>query len=153
MTDRTSRRSTDGPEPIRLPVPGHVGVLFGLSAGAYAISLAAVAGMQSTDEARIRAERAPTVAAIEELQQGHDALRTRLDDARWAYESAAAAYAAVGGRFAGLEAELAALAANVSEIQGTAASLPDSVPLPKVTTSVKVVSTTTTHATTGASGG
>lgn len=136
----------------RLPVPAHVGVLFGLSAGAYAITLAAVAGFQSTDEARMAAERAPTVAAIGQLQAGHDDLKARLDAARAAYEAAAGAYAIVGGRFEALEGDLATLAATVGEIQGAAAALPDSVKLPKITTSVRSVSTPTTHSTTGASG-
>jgi hypothetical protein len=136
----------------RLPVPAHVGVLVGLSAGAYALTLAAVAGIQSTTEARHAAERAPTVAAIHALAAGHDALSARLAAARGAYDAAVGTYAAVGSRFASLEADLAALAATVSEIDGAAAALPDSVPLPKVTTSVRQVSTPASHTTTGASG-
>lgn len=133
--------------------PAHIAVFLGLSTGAYALTLAAVTGLQSAAEAATRAERAPTLAAIEAMTAGHDRLTARLDDARAAYEAAAGAYAGAGIAVADLEVRLNALATAVSEVSGTAASLPTGVRLPPVTRSVTRVAAPTTQATTGASGG
>ncbi|HEX5589283.1 MAG TPA: hypothetical protein VFX65_03205, partial [Candidatus Limnocylindrales bacterium] len=79
-----------------ISVPLHVGVLLGLSTGAYALTLAAVTGVQSAADAAARSERAPTVAAIEAMAAEHDRLASRLEAARTAYESAAGTYGAAG---------------------------------------------------------
>lgn len=136
-----------------LSVPAHVGVLVGLSAGAYALTLAAVAGLQSSAEMAARAEQAPSVAAIEAMVGAHDALQVQLDRARAAYETAAGAYGSVGPEVAGLEARIADLSAAVADVSGTAASLPSSVKLPRVSRSVAVAPAPATQATTRASGG
>jgi len=143
---------TDGRRPS-LVIPAHLGVILGLSTGAYALTLAAVTGLQASAEATARTERAPTVAAIEDLVAGHDRLGARLDAARAAYESAAGTYADAGIEVADLEARLAELAAAVTQVSGTAASLPTGVKLPPVTRTVTTVSAPTTQATSGASGG
>ncbi|MCI0583597.1 MAG: hypothetical protein L0227_12045 [Chloroflexi bacterium] len=144
---------TDGRQRPSLVIPAHLGVILGLSTGAYALTLAAVTGLQASAEATARAERAPTVAAIEDLAAGHDRLGARLDAARTAYESAAGTYADAGIEVAELEARLAELAAAVTEVSGTAASLPTGVKLPPVTRTVTTISAPTTQATSGASGG
>lgn len=142
-------------DPSRPPatIPAHLGIILGLSTGAYALALAAVTGLQSTTEAATRLERAPTIAAIGELTAGHDRLTARLDAARAAYEAAAGAYAGAGLQVADLEARLNELAAAVTEVSGTAASLPSGVKLPPVSRTVSAISAPAVQATTGASGG
>ena len=83
----------------------------------------------------------------------HDTLQERLDQARAAYETTAGAYGGAGLEVASLEARLAELAATVTEVSGTASSLPSSVKLPRVSGSVATVRAPVTQATTGASGG
>jgi threonine dehydrogenase-like Zn-dependent dehydrogenase len=138
---------------IGLSVPAHIGVLVGLSTGAYALTLAAVTAFQSSAETASRAERAPTIAAVGEMAAAHDGLQERLDQARAAYEAAAGAYSSAGLEVAGLEAKLAELAAAVTEVSGTASSLPSSVRLPRVAGTVTTVKAPVTQATTSASGG
>lgn len=134
-------------------LPAHIGVFLGLSTGAYALTLAAVTGFQSSTEATARAERAPTIAAVDAIAAVHNSLYQRLDQARAAYEATAGAYSSAGLEVASLEARLADLAAAVSEVNGTASSLPSSVKLPRVTGSVAAAKAPATQATTGASGG
>jgi hypothetical protein len=50
------------------------------------------------------------------------------------------------------EEELQALAARVAKVSGTAADLPNSISVPRLTRSTKIVTRTVVHATTGASG-
>ena len=57
--------------------PIHLAVLVGVSAGAYAISLAGVTALQSTTDARIAAERAPADHAVDVMAVGHDRLSRR----------------------------------------------------------------------------
>jgi hypothetical protein len=135
-------------------VPAHVGVLVGLSTGAYALTLAGITGLQSSAEEVTRAARAPLVAAVGEMTTQHDGLQARLDRARVAYEAAAGAYSDAGLAVASLEARIADLAAAVAEVSGTASSLPSGVRLPTVSRSVAgVAAPPPTQATTGASGG
>jgi len=136
-----------------ISIPAHLGVILGLSAGAYALTLAAVTGLQSSAESATRLERAPTIAAIDAMAAGHDRLTARLDTARAAYEAAAGAYGDAGLQVADLESRLNALAAAVSEVSGTASSLPSGVRLPPVARSVTTAAAPASQATTGASGG
>jgi hypothetical protein len=137
-----------------ISVPAHLGVILGLSTGAYALTLAAVTGLQSSAEAATRMERAPTIAAIDAMAAGHDRLTARLEAARAVYEAAAGMYGNAGLQIADLDARLSALAAAVSEVSGTASSLPSGVKLPPVSRSVVTVAAAPpTQATTGASGG
>ena len=134
-------------------VPAHVGVLLGLSTGAYALSLAFVSGQQASSEALIAAQRAPALATIDAVDRGHTRLEADLKAARTAYEAAAATYAATGSGFQDLEARLADLADAVAKVNGTAASMPTSVRLPSVSRSVAAAPAPAVHATTRASGG
>jgi hypothetical protein len=144
-------RTTLGLRSIRLPA--HLGVLMGLSAGAYALCLAAVTGLQSLTESELAADRAPALETIRTVQQDHDRLEERLVAARSAYTAAAEAYRASGTGFAAMEARLSELSTLMTEINGTAAALPSSVKLPSVKKSVSGGSAPAVHATTTASGG
>lgn len=146
-----SPQTISGLRSIRLPA--HVGVLMGLSAGAYALCLAAVTGLQSLSESQLAADRAPALETIRTVQQDHDRLEQRLASARAAYTAAAEAYRASGTGFAAMEARLNELATLMTEINGATAALPTSVKLPSVNKSVSGGSAPAVHATTTASGG
>jgi hypothetical protein len=134
-----------------LRVPAHVGVLLGASTAAYAVTLAAITGLQATSEAELAAERAPAVAGVQNLGARNQDLGNALAAAGQRYDSLAREYAAAGGQLSSLEAALADLASSVQAIDGVSRSLPASVPLPKVTR-VTVSGAPATSSTTGASG-
>ncbi len=113
-----------------LSIPAHVGVILGLSTGAYALAVAGVTGLQSSTEAAISAERAPTIAKIEAMSIAHDRVDAQLGRARAAWEAAAGSYSAAGLEVADLETQLSALYATVSDVRATAAALPTKVRLP-----------------------
>jgi len=138
---------------LAIAAPAHLGVILGLSTGAYALTVAAVTGLQAGTEATARAERAPTIAAVDAMTMDHDRLAARLEVSRAAYEAAAGAYSTAGLQVADLEARLNALAAAVNDVSGTAATLPSGVKLPPVSRSVAAGPAPATQATTGASGG
>lgn len=133
-------------------LPAHVGVMLGLSAGAYAVALAGVSANQSAADAGRMAERAPIAAGLATLSASHDRLDAALAAARERYTAAAAEYANLAPGIAGLESDIARLSGLVTEIEGTAAALPAGAPMPSVRTSVAKVAPPPVHASTGASG-
>lgn len=133
--------------------PLHVGVFLGLSAGAYAISLAAVTAFQAQSEVAVAADRAPTTQAIAELAAQHDSLESKTRSAGRTYDRATDAYDRVGRTLVDVESQLASLAAVVGAVDGAAKALPDRVALPRINRAVTTVSRPTVHATTAASGG
>lgn len=135
-----------------LRLPAHLGVFMGLSAGAYALSLAGITALQSSSEAALAADRAPALAVIEAAQRDHGALEARIQSARQAYEAAAAAYAATGAGFADMEARLKDLATAMTQLNGSAATLPSGVKLPSVSRSAGAAAAPAVQATTTASG-
>lgn len=132
--------------------PHHVAVFLGLSAGAYALSLAAVTALQARSEAAVAADRAPTARAIDMLAAQHDSLEADARRAGLTYGQAAGAYDRVGQAMADVEAQLAGLATIVADVDGAARALPDHVALPRISRTVSTVRPTV-HATTAASGG
>jgi hypothetical protein len=137
-----------------LTTPARAAMLVGASAAVYAVSLAAVSGLQSsTDAARI-ARSEPWLEQVAEARAANDELEAALLDASTEAQALGAAYEAAGEGIVAYEARLDALAALVAEVEGTAASLPSRIGLPKVT--VRGTTRTTRPATTstsGASGG
>ncbi len=133
--------------------PIHLAVLVGVSASAYAISLAGVAALQSATDARVAADRAPAGQAADVLASGHDQLETSLGEATRAYADAADRYARLGTRLVDMEASLEDLGTRVEKVSGAAKALPGRVSLPTISTTTRVVTRTkVVHATTGASG-
>lgn len=137
--------------------PVHLAVLIGVSASAYAISLAGVTALQSATDTRIAAERAPAGHAADVLARDHDELEASLDEATQAYMRAADGYAGLGPRMVDMETSLATLGKRVAKVTGAANALPGRVrvSLPTISTSTRVVTRTQTkvvHAKTGASG-
>jgi hypothetical protein len=133
--------------------PVHLAVLVGMSASAYAASLAGVTALQSATDARVAADRAPASHAADVLATGHDRLETSLDRVNRAYTQAATRYAALGTRLVDMEASLDALGTRVKKVTGAANALPGHVNLPTIRSTTRVVTRTkVVHATTGASG-
>jgi hypothetical protein len=133
--------------------PLHLAVYLGLSAGAYAVGLAAVTTLQVQAEAAMRTDREPTAQAIATLAQSNDRLEARARIIGRAYDQATGAYDRVGQALADVEAQLAGLAGVVGDVNGAALALPDRVALPRVTRAVAPISRPVVHATTAASGG
>ncbi len=133
--------------------PLHLGVFIGLSAGAYALSLAAVTALQAQSEARVAADRAPTEQAIADLATRNDRLEAAAAGAGRTYERATNTYDLASRTLADLETRLAGLAQVVGAVEGASRSLPDHVALPRVIRTVSSVRPPSVHATTAASGG
>lgn len=133
--------------------PYHLGVFLGLSAGAYAVSLAGVTFLQSASERAIVAEQAPVASAAAVLASGHDAMQSRLDAGRSAYDAAGAGYKRVADELSAFEQQLDRLDATVASVAGTANQLPTRVALPSVPrAATPVAAAPKVVATTGASG-
>jgi methyl-accepting chemotaxis protein len=133
--------------------PLHVGVFVGLSAGAYALSLAGVTALQARSEAAIAADRVPTADAISQLAAQNDSLEANARRAGLTFDRAAGAYDRVGQAMADVEGRLGELAKTVQAVEGASRALPDRVALPQVNRTVTTIKSPTVHATTSASGG
>jgi hypothetical protein len=135
-------------------------MLLCLSAAAYAVSLAAIAGQQSDADAALAVARRPAIDQVAAAAARADILEARLGAAEAGVRDLAAAYGGVGSDVDTLAARLDRLAALVTEVEGSAAALPARIHLPTVSVrSVPVAGggTTTraprTHGRSGASGG
>ena len=133
--------------------PLHIGVFLGLSAGAYALSLAGVTALQAQAEAATAADRNPTAQALAGLAAQHDSLEADALRASRAYERATSAYDRVSQAQADAEIQLGQLATIVKAVDGAARALPSRVALPAVTRTVTRSRPAIVHATTAASGG
>jgi len=132
--------------------PVHLAVIVGLSAGAYAVSLAGVTSLQSASERVLVANSDPAAEVLDLLQEHHDRLDARLAAAGASYDQAAAAYQEVTDGLGALETRLGALAKGVSRVQSGAAWAPSTWSAPSVSSRSARSSGSTAHATTCASG-
>ncbi len=105
----------------RLPI--HVAVTVGVTATLYAVSLAAVTGLQHAGDARLAAERAPASAAVEALQGANDALDADLAVLSAGFSGASDAYRAIADRIGAHESALVSLGKRVAAVEGSASSL------------------------------
>ncbi len=133
-------------------VPTHLAILVGVSAGAYAVSLAGVTALQAGTDARLQAQRAPSQQAAESAAAEHDDLEAVLEAAVRRYDALAERYARVGGSLEGMEGALDTLANRAAALSESAASLPTRFSLPTVRSAPRVIAAPKTQATTGASG-
>jgi hypothetical protein len=131
----------------------HLGVFLGLSAGAYALSLAGVTALQARSEAAVAANLGPRADAISRLAAQNDALDADARRAGSIFDDARIAYDEVRETLADVEARLGTLATSVQAVDGAARVLPDRMPLPRVSRTVPSLQAPTVHATTAASGG
>lgn len=134
-------------------LPSHVWLMLGASTAGYALVLAAVAGLQSRNEADLIAARQPAAQGVANLAAGHDDLQAQLDAARAAYGATVDSYVTAGGTLDALHEQVAQLAGLVAEIDGVSRALPTTVKLPAVRRTVSFVRAPSTSGTTGASGG
>jgi len=137
--------------------PYHVGVLIGLSTGAYALSLAAVTTLQVASDQVVIAEREPMQDAIGLLAEHHALLEARLEAARHGYQEASGGYDDLADRLLAVHERIERLGKAVITIEDSTIALPGSLDLPKVRriTAAQVTSAPPAppiHATTGASG-
>jgi hypothetical protein len=134
--------------------PVHLAMLVGLSASAYAGSLAVVTMLQSTTDAALAAERAPIREIADAITAGHDDLETTVAGAARRYGQVTDRYGALLPELGQAEQSLDSLAKTTSSVTDSALTLPSHVSLPAVPTVARIVrvAAPTTHATTGASG-
>lgn len=132
--------------------PYHVGVFLGLSAAAYAVSLAGVTALQSSSEQALAAAQAPSIAALQAVTAGHDDLERQLAAGGAAYEAAAGGYQRASDSLGSLEQELEGLSASVGKVTGVASALPNRVALPSLPKMAPIAAAPAVHATTTASG-
>ena len=123
-----------------LTTPARAGMLVGASAAIYAVSLAGVSAFQATADADLTAQHQPYVDAVAAARSANDRLEAAVRQADLDTRSLVAAYTAAGNDVAAYQQRLDDLAALVAEVQGTAASLPNRISLPKVTVRTTVVS-------------
>jgi hypothetical protein len=112
--------------------PLHLVVVVGLSAAAYAATLAGVTALQATSDRELVAANAPAADMLALLTAEHDRLEARMADAAAAYDAAASAYTDIGPTLTAMEQRLAKLAAQVKAVEGSAAWTPPPVRLPAV---------------------
>ena len=137
--------------------PLHLAVLAGLSAGAYAGSLALVTMLQSSADAALVAERVPVRAAADDIAASHDSLEAALAAAANRYSRLADRYSALLPDIAGVQSSVDSLARTTAAVTDSTLTLPTHVSLPAVQAAPRVarvvrVAAPTTQATTGASG-
>ena len=131
-------------------VPTHLAILVGVSAGAYAVSLAGITALQSSR--RRTADRGATAvtAGGGAAARDHDALEQAVAAAADRYAALADRYDQAGAGIGGVETALDGLATRAASLTESAAKLrvaPFS--LPRVARSVtRSVSAPKTHATT-----
>jgi len=144
-----------------LTTPARAGMLIGVSAAVYAVSLAGVAGLQAQTDAQVAAARAPYLAAVSQARAANDELERVITNADAETRALANSYGQVGVNMADYQTRLDSLAALVAEVQGSAAALPARIKLPTVTMRGAIAGTRSssgrsapaTSATSGASGG
>lgn len=129
-----SVRSTNFKREALLSTPARAGMLIGVSAAVYAVSLAGVAGLQFQTEAATAQAQAPIVTAVERTRAANDALEAALLAADARAQALEADYAMMGPDAAAFQQRLNELASLVAQVQGSAAALPASISLPTVKT-------------------
>lgn len=136
-------------------LPSHLAILVGISAGAYAVSLAGVTALQSGADARLNAARTPIRLAAEQMASNHDRLEAAYEAAARRYSTLADRYGQVGDTLGTTEDALGTLAERTAALTKSAASMPTRFSLPTVRSAPRSVSVSApkTHATTRASGG
>ncbi len=116
-----------------LSTPARAGMLVGVSAAIYAVTLAAVAGLQSQSQADAAAQNQPAIDAVAQAKAANDALEAAIGAADARARALAGEYNAMSTDMTATQAQFAQLSALVAEIQGSAAKLNANFTLPTVT--------------------
>jgi cell division protein FtsB len=132
------------------------GVLIGVSAAVYAVSLAAVSGLQAQSQAQAAAAAQPALDALTRTKAANDQITAAIQDADARLQALAHDYDATSTDMAAYQAEFQQLSALVAKIQGSAAAMNANFKLPSVTMRGAISSGggggTTVVTTTGGSG-
>jgi hypothetical protein len=104
----------------------------GVSVGAYALSLAAIARVQSEHDKTLIADREPAQEAIGLVTAHRSALSATLALARNGYEFATDDYDSLRAELDHLHDLLNAFGADIAKLDNTVAGLPSSIRLPAV---------------------
>jgi hypothetical protein len=115
-------------------LPSHLAVLIGVSAGAYAVSLAGMTALQAGADARLRDAREPFRLAAEAVAAEHGDLEDAIESARHRYTAAATRYGMTGATITEMEGSLDELAVRAATLLESAAALPTRFSLPAVRT-------------------
>lgn len=113
--------------------PSRAILLLATSATVYAVSLAAVAGFQASDDAALAAQRQPYLDAIARSRAADDALAAAAVGAGNDASTLAGGYTNAADQLAAYERRLDSLSTLVAEAQGSLAALPNRIALPVVT--------------------
>lgn len=109
------------------------GVLIGISAVVYTVSLATVAGLQSQTQAQAVADTQPGLDAVARAKSANDQIEAELKDANARLQALASDYNATSGDMADYQAKFTQLSTLVAKIQGSAAAMNANFKLPSVT--------------------
>jgi hypothetical protein len=133
-TERAARPVTARParREALLTTPARAGMLIGVSAAIYAVSLATVSGLQYQSEADLASQHQPMLETIAQARAANDALEATVMAADARAQALAADYAAAGGDVAAYQAKLDDLAKLVAKVRGSAAALSTRINLPSV---------------------
>lgn len=135
--------------------PIHLGIVIGLSTGVYALSLAAVTGLQSGQNAQLAADRGPAADVAARLEAANTALEARLAAAQAAFDTSVSSYSSVAEDLATYEGRLKALGKTVGGLvkgASVSVSLPKGGSLPRVSSGGGSVAKPPVHTTTSPSG-
>lgn len=126
---RLARRRGDA----LLSTTTRAGMLIGVSAAIYAVSLATISGLQAQSQTEAAAQDQPAIDAVAQAQAANDALEAAIRDADARTRALAAEYDTVSTDMTAYQAQFAQLSALVAKVQGSAAKLNANFKLPAVT--------------------
>lgn len=109
------------------------GVLIGVSAAVYAVSLATVAGLEAQTQSRAVAAAQPELDAIASAKAANDETDAAIKDADARLRALASDYNSASTDMATYQAQFQQLSALVARIQGSAAAMNANFKLPSVT--------------------
>ncbi len=109
------------------------GMLVGVSAAVYAVSLSTIAGLQAQTQLDAAARQGPAFDAVGRAKAGNDSLQAAVEAADARVRALATQYESVSSGVAGYQARLAELSQLVSLAEGSAAKLNANFTLPTVT--------------------
>ena len=109
------------------------GVLIGVSAAVYAVSLATVAGLEAHTQSQAVAAAQPQLDAIASAKAANDEVDAAIRDADARLRALASDYNAASTDMATYQAQFQQLSALVAKIQGSAAAMNANFKLPSVT--------------------
>lgn len=115
-----------------LNTPTRAGILIGASAAIYAVSLAAVSGLQYQSQAELAAQHRPILDQIASTRAANNALQLSIQAASARLQAVGAEYGTVGKDMTAYQAQLDSLAVLVAKVQGSAAALSGHLTLPSV---------------------